>query len=231
MKKGEIINALKWRYTVKKFDSTKKISPENLKTIEDSLVLTASSWGLQPWKFIIVEDKKMREKLLQETFLQTQVVECSHLIVITTKTQMDEKYIDFTINEWMNIRHEHDTDEVVPIAAGFNSDQKPHWASFKAYRDLMVKCLVEDKTFNIPSWASRQGYIALGNLLTTLSLLKIDGTPIEGFSPAGYNKVLGLENTGYTTTLVCPIGYRAEDDKYSKKPKFRFSKDFLIKHI
>lgn len=207
-----LLQQLRWRYATKKFDPARAISAGDWNTLEESLVLTPSSWGLQPWKFIVITNQALKEKLLPATWGQRQVADASHVVVFAGRRGVSVADVD---------RHLLRTAEVrgIPVEslAGFR----------KVLNDFVAQ--PADK-FNADDWCARQVYIALGNFMTTAALLGIDTSPIEGLNPAKYDEILGLNGTGYTTLVVCPAGYRASDDKYATMPKVRFARETVVEH-
>lgn len=210
MSDNNLIQALEWRYAVKKFDPTKKIPAATWETLEQALILTPSSYGLQPWKFIDVQNKELREKLRAQSWGQTQVTDASHFVVFLGKTTVAENDIDTFIKKTADVRG-------APVDA------------LKGYRDMMMGDLVQGPRSKIaPEWAARQAYIALGNLMTVAATLKVDTCPMEGLDPAQYDELLGLKNSGYRTLCALALGYRASDDKYASAKKVRYAKEQLI---
>jgi len=207
-----LLQQLKWRYATKKFDATKKISSADWATLEEALILTASSYGLQPWKFIVVTDPALKAKLRPASWNQAQVEECSHLVVFTAQQNVTEGDVDRFIARIAEVR-----DVTAESLAG--------------YKGYMVGDLVNGPRHAIiGEWAARQTYIAMGNLLTSAALLGIDACPFEGIEPAKYDEILGLKGSGFATVCACPLGYRSEDDKYASAPKVRFAAKDLIDH-
>jgi len=207
---SQLIETLNWRYAVKKFDATKKISDTDWKTLEDSLVLTPSSYGLQPWKFLIVQSPEVRKKLTPASWNQTQVEDCSHFVVLASKTTLDEKYISNFINDAATQR-------------GMDA------AKLEGYKKMMMGDLLQGpRSKIIQEWATRQVYIALGNLMTCSALLEIDTCPMEGIDPVKYDEILGLKGTDYLTAVACAVGYRSSDDKYAQAKKIRFANEKVI---
>ena len=181
----KLLNALEWRYATKVFDPNKKIPTEVWKTLERALVLSPSSYGLQPYRFIVLTDPAKRAELLPHSWNQKQVVDCSHFVVFTARTKMTEADVDHLIQLTSQIRK---------IPAG----------SLNAYRDMMLGDLVNGPRSKIAhEWAARQAYIALGNLLTSAAVLGVDACPMEGFVPAEFDHVLGLKNSGYAAVVCC----------------------------
>lgn len=207
-----LLQQLTWRYATKKFDPAKKISPADWAVIEEALVLTPSSYGLQPWKFIVVTDPTLKAKLRPASWNQSQVEDCSHLVVLTAKQDITEADVDRFIARIAEVR-------------GVSAE------SLAGYKGYMVGDLVKGPRHAvIQEWAARQTYIALGNLMTAAALLGVDACPFEGIEPAKYDDILGLKGTGYTTISACPLGYRADDDKYASAPKVRFEAKDVVEH-
>lgn len=210
---NQVLEQLKWRYAVKKFDPSKKISKADWETLEEALVLSPSSYGLQPWKFLVIDKPEIRKKLTPLSWNQTQVEDCSHYVVFLGKTAVNESYVDNFIASAAKAR-------------GVTPDK------LAGYRNMMVKDLVSGpRSHVISEWAARQVYIALGNLMTCAALLGIDACPMEGLEPPKYDEVLGLKDSGYVTLVACAFGYRHADDAYAKAPKVRFDKNQIIQHV
>ena len=208
-----LLAGLNWRYATKKFDPTRAIPQAEWAALEQSLVLSPSSFGLQPWKFLVVTDRAIREKLVEFSWGQRQPADCSHLVV-------------FAVREDLSVE---DIDRYIARIAEVRGATRESLASF---RDVMVG--FRDRMAGagqLNAWATRQVYIALGTLMTGAALLGIDTCPMEGFDPAAYNRLLGLEGTGYSAVVLCPAGYRAPDDRYSQIPKVRFKPEDLIRRM
>jgi nitroreductase len=202
---NEVIHTqLHWRYACKKFDSTKKIREADWNILAESLQLSASSYGLQPWKFIVVQNPATRLELFSHSRAQTPVTDCSHFIVLTYKEKLDEAHIDKFIQKTAAIR-----------------GQDP--AALDGYKNVMIGDLIKGpRSEVIHWWAQKQVYIAMGTLLTTAALMEIDALPMEGINPAEYDKVLKLEGSGWKTVAAIACGYRSPDDKYQNVKKSRF---------
>ncbi len=201
---SKIIEDLKWRYATKKFDSSRKISSEDFAIIKESLQLVPSSYGLQPLKYIIVESKELREKLVAASYGQKQVQDASHLIVICSHQRMKNEQIDAYLGNVAKTRN-------VDIA------------STEGYGNFMKQTISQMSEDEIKSWNDKQAYIALGQLLHTCASLRIDATPMEGFNARQYANILGIDENEYKITLVCPIGYRHEEDVAQHLKKVRKS--------
>jgi nitroreductase len=210
---SELLRALEWRYATKVFDPAKKIPAETWRALERALVLTPTSYGLQPYQFLVINDPAPRAALLPHSWGQKQVVDASHFVVFTAKTKMTEADVDKLIKSTSDLRK-------IPAD------------SLKFYRDMMLGDVVNGprgKTAH--EWATRQTYIALGNLMTCAAVLGVDACPMEGFVPAEYNRILNLNGSGYATVVACALGYRAASDKYATLPKVRYDTKDLIKQI
>lgn len=206
---NQLIDALNWRYATKSFDTNRKIPEETVTLLLETMRLSASSFGLQPWKFYIIKDLEIRKKLKPVSWNQTQITDCSHLIVIAHKTSIEEKYIHNYINEISSTR-------------GVPSE------SLNTYREMIlgfISSINEDKA---REWMAKQAYIALGTLLTACAIARIDACPMEGFDRAAYDEILGLTQEGFSAIALCPIGFRSSEDKYSNAKKVRFTKDKVI---
>lgn len=206
-----LFSQMNWRYACKKFDSTKTIREADWNILAETLRLSASSYGLQPWKFVVVQNPELRKQLLPLSWGQTPVTDASHFVVLTYKEKMDESHITKFIEQTAKVR-------------GIEA------AGLEGYKKMMMGDLVNGpRSAVIDTWAQRQCYIAMGSFLTTASLMEIDTLPMEGLDPAGYDKVLGLEGSGYKTVAAIACGYRSPEDAYASAKKVRFDiKDVVI---
>ena len=209
----QLLAALNWRYATKFFDATKKIPADTWQTLEQALVLTPTSYGLQPYKFLVISNPAKRVELLPHSWGQKQVVDASHFVVFTARTEMKEADVDKLIKRTVDVRK-------LPANA------------LDPYRGMMLGDVVNGprgKTAH--EWATRQTYIALGNLMTCAAVLGVDACPMEGLVPAEYDKVLKLNGSGYATVVACALGYRAASDKYAELAKVRYETKDLVKQI
>ena len=208
-----LVNQLRWRYATKQFDSSKKISAVDWATLEESLVLTPSSFGLQPWRFIVVTDQATKEQLVHASWDQRQVSDASHVVVFAIKKDVGAAEVHHYMNRIAQVR-------------GVTPD------SLNAFRDVLLGFLAQPaEQFDVNFWSTRQVYIALGNFMTSAALLGIDTCPLEGIEPPKYDEILGLEAQGYKTVVVAAAGYRAASDKYATLPKVRFAPEEVITHV
>lgn len=206
---SNFIENANWRYATKKFDSTKKISIEDLDTLKEAIKLSASSYGLQPYRVFIIENPEVRAKIQPVAWGQSQIVDASHLIVFANITNIGDAEIDASLADTAETR-------------GITID------ALKGYGDFMkskISTLPEDVR---NTWTSKQTYLALGNLLNAAAELKIDVTPIEGFEPEKVNEILGLAALGLNASLLATIGYRHEDDASQHYVKVRKSNKELF---
>ena len=209
----QLLERLDWRYATKQFDPQRKIDGETWNALEEALRLSPSSGGLQPWKFIVVTDPAVREKLVPASFGQTQIRDASHLVVFAAKKNFNEADVDAHIQKTAEVR-------------GVSTE------SLAGLRNMLVGGIVNamDPAAR-QAWAARQSYIALGTLLTSAALLGVDATPMEGFVPAQYDAILGLAEKGLTTTVICALGFRSENDAYAGLPKVRFENEDVFLHV
>ncbi|MCG2461016.1 NAD(P)H-dependent oxidoreductase [Flavobacteriaceae bacterium F89] len=198
----DIIEHMEWRYAVKKFDSTKSLSKEKVQKLKEAFNLTATSYGLQPIKMVVVKDKELRKKLVVHTYGQLQVAHASHLLVLCIENMVDSEFI---ANYFERVQHVRGTSDQI----------------LNPYKEALVKNFSSMKKAEIKQWAINQAYLALGNLMTVCAFERIDSCPMEGFDPAGYDSLLGLDEKGLTSVLVMPIGYRADNDMFSEFKKVR----------
>lgn len=206
------LESLTWRYATKQFDPEKKISSDQMGLLTEALRLTPSSFGLQPWKFFIVENADIRSQLRKASWDQPQITDASHVIVLTRRTDIDTAFVDAYIEEMAKTRNSSIED-------------------LKEYSEMIKGSIARRDESELGNWAAKQVYIALGNLLTVAAIEKIDACPMEGFDPAQYDAILGLTEKNLTTVVVAPVGYRSDNDKYAHSPKVRFSKEDIIEHI
>ncbi|HCQ13848.1 NAD(P)H-dependent oxidoreductase [Flavobacterium sp.] len=209
---SNFIQDANWRYATKKFDATKKVSNEDLDTLKEAIRLSSSSYGLQPYKVIFVENPALRAQLQPVSWGQTQIVDASHLIVFANVTNIGETEIDAYFKNLTETRN-------IPMEA------------LQGYADFMKSKItsLSEEARNI--WTSKQTYLALGNLLNAAAELKIDVTPMEGFEPEQYNEILGLKKLGLNASLVAPIGYRHEEDATQHYVKVRKSNEELFLNL
>ncbi len=209
-----LLAALNWRYATKAFDSSRRIPEDLWASLEESLILTPSSFGLQPWKFLVITSQEVKERLRPHCWGQSQVTDCSHLVVLCAKQEMDAAYID----------------KFIGLTAALRGASEE---ALKGYRDIIAGSVLGDGPIGavLPEWAARQAYIALGQLMLSAALLGVDACPMEGFLPDALNTELGLPERGLKAAVLCPVGYRSASDKYADAPKVRWPAAEVIEYI
>ncbi|OXA93122.1 NAD(P)H-dependent oxidoreductase [Flavobacterium hercynium] len=204
-----LLNNLNWRYATKQYDASKKISENDLQTLKEAIRLSASSYGLQPYKVVIVENPELREQLKAVGYGQTQITDASHLFVFAADANLGTESVDQYITNISETRG-------VPTdaLAGFSD---------------MMKNVVTNLTADAKNtWSAKQTYIALGNLLSAAAELKIDATPMEGFNAAAFNEILGFDKLGLSAAVIAAVGYRHDADDSQHYKKVRKSQEELF---
>lgn len=197
-----IINSLEWRYATKKFNPSKILSQQKIETLKKAFNLTPTSFGLQPLKMIVIQNKTLQEKFVEISYFQKQVVDASHLLVLCIEKSTTEQ----DINNYFNLEKEiRGTDE--KIIAPFRKQL------IDMYSNLSKEAIEQSAVY--------QTYIALGNLMTVCAIEKIDCCPMEGFIPSKVDELLNLESQNLKSVLMLPVGYRADDDVMSTMKKVR----------
>ena len=197
-----IIDSLKWRYAVKKFDTNKELSELQIETLKEAFNLTATSYGLQPLKLVIIKNKKIQEKLVPFSWNQQQILQASHLLVICIRDNYTTKEVENYFNLVQKIRNTPD--------AVINPFKK--FLTAEIAKKTQEELYVSNKN---------QAYIALGNLLTVCASQEIDSCPMEGFTPDKYDEILDLTKDNLKSVLVLPVGFRASDDYMKDLTKVR----------
>lgn len=206
---SNFIKNANWRYATKKFDASKKVSDEDMKILKEAVRLSASSYGLQPYKIIFVENPELRAKLQPVAWGQSQITEASHLLVFANITNFGNAEIEAHINN-------------IAVTRGLPAD------TLQGYSDFMKSKISTLPVEQRNVWTSKQTYIALSNLLNAAAELNIDVTPMEGFEPEKVNEILGLNEMGLNASLMATIGYRHADDTTQNYPKVRKSEEELF---
>lgn len=207
----DVVGQLSWRYATKKFDPSKKIAPATWAALAKSLVLSPSSFGLQPWRFVVVSDPAVRAKLRPASWNQSQITDASHLVVMARRTTMTAADVERFVQRIIDVRK-------VPAAA------------MEDYKKMMLGS-VNAPGADLAGWSARQVYIALGFFLSAAAMLGVDACPMEGIDAGKYDEILGLPAQGYNTVVVAAAGYRASDDWLAGLPKVRFPDADVIKHL
>lgn len=213
IERTQLLERLNWRYATKQYDATRKISAADWATLEEALVLSPSSYGLQPWTFLVIDDPAVRAQLLLASYGQPQVVDASHLVVFATKSNFSETDVDAHMRRTAEVR-------------GIPEE------SLAGLRTMTLRSIVQGLSDSERrAWAVNQTYLALGTFVTSAALLGVDATPMEGFERNRYDDILGLKARGLTASVIATVGYRATTDKYATAPKVRFAREQVVQHV
>ncbi|MCH2235329.1 MAG: NAD(P)H-dependent oxidoreductase [Crocinitomicaceae bacterium] len=212
MSEKSIIEALQWRYATKKFDPSKKLNENQVSDLIEAVRLSATSYGLQAIKTVLVNDAKKREELVACSFNQQQIKDASHLLVLCREKELKLEHVQGYMN---------DISETRGVAL----------ESLEGFQNMIVNSILTKDVEDQEEWMDKQVYIALGQLLTTCAAMEIDSCPMEGFLPKEYDRVLGLSELNLKAVLVVPVGYRVADDAYAKNKKVRRSREKFVVEI
>ncbi|MGK2848483.1 MAG: NAD(P)H-dependent oxidoreductase [Minisyncoccota bacterium] len=200
---SNIVEAMQWRYATKQFDPEKKLSEEQLRILKEALRLAPSSFGLQPWHFVVVEDESVRQQLLTAGYGQAQIVDASHFFVLATEINVDEKLVDRYMRSIAVTRN-------MPLEM------------LEEFRGMLNGSIQMKGEVGAREWAARQVYIALGTMIAVAASAGIDTAPMEGFDPAQFDAILGLDKRGLTARVMVAVGFRKSDDPASQMVKVRY---------
>jgi len=206
-----VIEALNWRYAVRQF-SPERIDEKKVRELLTATRLSATSYGLQPYRLIVVNDLDVRRELLKHSMGQDKVLHCSHLVVFAAQTDIGDEMVDQYIRSVAQARHisvndlQRLADHIKAVFASMNESQKREWAH-------------------------QQVYIALGTLLTAAAVMKIDSCPMAGFESQGFDRVLGLGEQGLESVVICPLGVRHPEDKSTELAKVRYDHSEMVINI
>ena len=206
---NKVNDAMTWRYATQKFDTTRKLSDEQLAGLLDSVILAPSSFGLQPWKLIVITNPELRAKLQVAGSNQPKISEASHLIVFAAEKKIDDELVGSYMKLVSDVRG-------VPLDA------------LKGYADMINGSFVDKTMEQRVEWATRQVYIALGVLVTAAAVEGIDVGPMEGFDPKKFDEILGLDKLGLESKVAAAVGFRMSDDPSLQNKKVRFPKDKIV---
>jgi nitroreductase len=209
----QLLHALQWRYAVQKFDDRRKIPDDIWSALEQALVLTPSSFGLQPWKFFVVTNQAVKEKLMAASFNQAQVAQASHVLVMASLKNPDVSVVDRHLQRMADVRK-------VPLA------------SLDKLKNALTKFLQHAPArMDLNVWAQKQVYIVLGNFMASAAVLGVDTCPMEGFDPAKIDEILGLSEQGYNVVVMAVAGYRSPDDQHASHPKVRHKHEDVLARV
>lgn len=203
------LQKLNWRYATKKFDPSKKVSDEDRDSVLEAMRLAASSFGFQPWKFVVVTNPELRAKLREAAYGQPQITDASFLIVLCARKTMDENYVKKLI-------------ELTSVTRGVPVE------ALAEYQGMLMGSVQRRTPEELLNWMKHQVYIPLGFALSACAENDIDACPMEGFDNAKFNEILELDKEGIESVALCAVGYRAADDPAAAMKKVRFSKDDIL---
>jgi len=206
-----LVDALKWRYATKRYNG-KKIEKEQLDFILEAIQLSASSYGLQPYKVLVIENEDIRKKLLPASWNQPQIVEASQLILFTAWSKITVQQIEDFISDIAKKRS-------LPLE------------SLNEYKNYILGTATNLTEEAQRTWAAKQAYIALGTGLAAAAEIKVDATPMEGFDHNQYDEILGLKEKGLNSVVLLAVGYRSEEDQFSSLAKVRKDKEAFFEFI
>ena len=207
-----LIEKLQKRAAIKNFDATKKLTKAQLDQLLDSVRLAPSSMGLQAYRILVVEDPEIREKLREASHGQAQLTQSSQVIIFAIEKEIDKDYGNYYLD----------------LIAKTRGIGREHLAGFEQMVQGTIASLNEEQKI---SWSTKQAYIALGVLLTAAAEMDIDACPMEGFDAGKFDEILGLKKLGLSAVVIAPVGYRSDEDVYSKMEKVRRPKEDLFIHI
>lgn len=208
----ELVKSLEWRYATKQFDTSKKVSAEELNQIKEAVRLSASSYGLQAYKVLIVEDTEVRKKLRAVSWDQPQITDSSFLFVFCNYDTVNEQVVD-------------DYMQLVAETKGIDVN------ALDGFKGMINGALAQRTKEQVQQWTAKQTYIALGNLLAATAELKIDACPMEGFDAEKYNEILGLKEKGLSVSVIAAVGYRSQDDASQFSAKVRKPAEVLFEAV
>lgn len=197
-----LVERLSWRYAVKKFDPSRRIPDATFAALEQSLILSPSSYGLQPWRFVVITDPAVKAKLPPISWNQTQPRDCSHMVVIAGRKTITPADVEAYTQRIATVR-------------GVKSEM------LADYKAMMMGTVTKTPPEKLDDWCARQCYIALGFLMSAAAVLGVDACPMEGIVHAEYDKLLNLPEKGYVSVVGCALGYRAGDDWLASMKKVR----------
>jgi nitroreductase len=208
----KVVDGLKWRYAVKRFDPNRKLNREQIEYLKEAINFIPSSYGLQPYKVLEIENKTIRERLREAAYGQPQLTEASHVFVFANFTSYGPDKVDAFIK----------------LSAETNNLPEE---SSNAYRDMLNGMIGSMSQEQVSTWNSKQAYIALGALLSAAAEQQIDAAAMEGFDKAKFDEILGLKEKGLTSVCIGAVGYRSPEDANQFLKKVRKPMDQLFETI
>lgn len=209
----DLVAALNWRYATRKFDADRKIPAAEWHALEQSLVLAPSSIGLQPWRFYVVTDAAIKERLMAAAWHQVQVVECSHFVVLAVRKNLGLDHVDRHVARMAEVR-------------GVSVE------SLEKFRRMVIGNLEQARAEGrLDTWQTHQVYIALGQFMASAAVMGIDACPMEGFEPEKFDEILGLKGGDYASVVACAAGYRVPNERFAEMKKVRFRTEDVVVRI
>ncbi|HZK92624.1 MAG TPA: NAD(P)H-dependent oxidoreductase [Prolixibacteraceae bacterium] len=205
----DILSKLNTRYATKIFDPKKKVSEADMDKLLEAIRLSASSFGLQPYKVLVVEDPAIRAELRKAAWDQPQITDASALLVFAANFETSAETVD----------------EFVDLVSHTRNIPKD---ALSGYSDMMKGTIQSQNPEQIDTWVSKQAYIALGFGLVSAAVLDIDACPMEGFSPSDFDRILDINKLGLKSKVIMAVGYRSDEDKYQHLAKVRQKKEDLF---
>ncbi len=203
-----LIQQLNWRYATKRMNGA-KIAPEKLDKILEAVRLAPTSFGLQPFKVIVVENQALRERIFNEACQQPQIKESSHILVFAAIKNIDDKQVEDYI-------------QLIAETRGLEVE------SLDGFKAMFGNVIASDENKNF-IWTARQAYIAFGIGIVAAAMEDVDATPMEGFNADALDKILGLAEQNLSAVNILALGYRDEaNDRLAKAPKVRKSKELMF---
>ncbi len=209
MTPSDLLQSLQWRYATKEFDSSQKLSSEQWNALKESLVLTPSSYGLQPWLFHVVTSPELKKELRIHSWNQSQVEDCSHLVVFVYDKKVSEQEVSTYLNDIVSTR-------------------ETSLESLDMLKGMLENHLKHHTPEQLEQWAKLQTYIALGQLMGASAAIGVDACPLEGITPAEYAQILKIDTDKYAVSVACALGFRSDSDKYATLGKVRYSSDKIV---
>lgn len=203
-----LLDKLNWRYATKTFETNKKVDKQDIEFIKEAIRLSVSSYGLQLYKIIIIENREIRQELRKASWDQSQITDASHLFLFCNYTNSYDRHVD---------------DYIHRIAQAGESDIKTLEQYGTSIKESIKKMSVTERN----SWSEKQTYIAMSNLLVACAELKIDACPMEGFDKHAYNQILGLDEMDLNVSVIAAVGYRSQKDATQYRRKVRKTKEEL----
>ena len=206
------LESLNWRYATKKFDANRTLTDVQVDQLLEAGNLAASSYGLQPYKLLVIKNQDLQDQLVAHSYNQRQVADASHVIVIAARTDVNADYISAYSDRVEKTRG---------LDAG----------TMDASKDVMLGTIGKLSPEDLFQWSAKQTYIVLGTMMAAAAQMEIDTCPMEGFVPAKYDELLDLKSKNLRSVLVLPVGYRAEDDAAQHQKKVRLPLDEIVVQV